>query len=315
MKRRPVILVALLCLLAARLPAEWGVYFDTEAAPGDVVRIYIHAPADASGIEAALAAGGTAICRNIAARLSEPVGRTTEHGDVYASLLAIPSTFEGDHLTVRVSGADSSGRFEHISLLLVQPRRFKTEEIGLSGAMSDLRRSDAAEIAEQSRRLWEILTTRRRHTVVDNRCVRYPLDSIEYTSFFGDRRTYRYADGGTDFSIHNGVDYRGATGTPVHAAASGRVVFASPRIITGNTVIIEHFAGVYTLYYHLDTVGVTPEQTVRAGAEIGTVGATGLVTGPHLHWELRVAGVAVDPEQLVGSPILDRSAGFLHILR
>jgi murein DD-endopeptidase MepM/ murein hydrolase activator NlpD len=132
-----------------------------------------------------------------------------------------------------------------------------------------------------------------------------PLDSLRYTSFYGDRRTYAYSDGGSAGSIHNGVDLAAPTGTPIHAPGRGRVRMATNRIVTGGTIVIEHLPGVYSLYYHLDSVDVTVGETVETGAVIGTVGSTGLSTGPHLHWELRVAGVAVDPAFVVDDALLD----------
>mgnify|MGYP005842583137 CR=1 FL=1 len=109
---------------------------------------------------------------------------------------------------------------------------------------------------------------------------------------FGTRRSY---NGGDVTRYHNGADFASAPGTPVFAAASGNVVLADVLNIRGNTVVIEHGAGVYTLYAHLASLSVTLGQSVTVGQVIGTSGATGRVTGPHLHWELWVNGVAVDP--------------------
>jgi len=120
-----------------------------------------------------------------------------------------------------------------------------------------------------------------------------------------------HADGGVDASTHWGVDYGCPSGTPVRAALSGRVAMAEYRIVTGNTVVIEHFPAVFTIYMHLETMMVVQDAIVGRGEAIGTVGATGLATGPHLHWELRVAEVACDPETLVG---LDKSPPIRTIL-
>jgi len=80
---------------------------------------------------------------------------------------------------------------------------------------------------------------------------------------------------------------------------------AEDRILTGLTIIIEHLPGVFSLYYHLDRLDVVPGDAVVAGDAIGTVGSTGLSTGPHLHWELRVAGAAVDPSPYLERPLVD----------
>jgi murein DD-endopeptidase MepM/ murein hydrolase activator NlpD len=96
--------------------------------------------------------------------------------------------------------------------------------------------------------------------------------------------------------FHSGIDYPAARGTPVTASASGRVTFAgwSPGG-WGYLVIIDHGGGVRTLYAHLSRVGVLAGQRVATGRRIGRVGASGHATGPHLHFEVRLRGAAVDP--------------------
>jgi murein DD-endopeptidase MepM/ murein hydrolase activator NlpD len=102
--------------------------------------------------------------------------------------------------------------------------------------------------------------------------------------------------------FHSGIDYPAATGTPVTASASGRVTFAgwSPGG-WGYLVTIDHGGGVRTLYAHLSRVGVRVGQRVATGRRIGRVGASGHATGPHLHFEVRLRGAAVDPLSALGS--------------
>jgi murein DD-endopeptidase MepM/ murein hydrolase activator NlpD len=95
--------------------------------------------------------------------------------------------------------------------------------------------------------------------------------------------------------LHKGVDFRADTGTPVYAAAPGLVVRAAPWDTYGNIVIIDHGLGVTTRYAHLAKMHVRQGDFVGAGARIGDVGATGRVTGPHLHFEVRYHGEAIDP--------------------
>lgn len=96
--------------------------------------------------------------------------------------------------------------------------------------------------------------------------------------------------------FHPGIDLAAAAGTPVHAAAVGRVVFAgSTADGYGKLVIVRHTPGVTTLYAHLSRVLVTRGEPVTVGSVIGLVGATGEATGPHLHFEVRLRGAAVDP--------------------
>lgn len=94
---------------------------------------------------------------------------------------------------------------------------------------------------------------------------------------------------------HNGIDLRGSTGTPVRAAADGEVVIAGARGGYGNTVVVGHGGGMATLSAHLSQVLVRSGQTVKAGQVVGLVGSTGMSTGPHLHFEVRLGGTPVNP--------------------
>jgi murein DD-endopeptidase MepM/ murein hydrolase activator NlpD len=134
-----------------------------------------------------------------------------------------------------------------------------------------------------------------------------PVASTRRTSFFGDRRVFKYSNGTSDTSIHAGVDYGVPTGTIINACATGKVILARDRIVTGKSVVIEHAPGIYSLYYHLDSIGVQEGSLVYAGALIGFSGSTGLATGPHLHWELRVNTENTDPDAFVSRPIIDKN--------
>lgn len=95
--------------------------------------------------------------------------------------------------------------------------------------------------------------------------------------------------------MHKGVDFAGPYGTPVKSAAQGRVTFAGPMNGYGNIVIIEHRPGFETAYGHLSAVNVEVGDRVGAGFKVGEIGSSGLSTGPHLHFEVRVNGQQVDP--------------------
>lgn len=114
------------------------------------------------------------------------------------------------------------------------------------------------------------------------------------TSRFGTRRSY---NGGPATSYHEGIDYDAPPGAPVRAANDGQVALAEPLTVRGNAVIIDHGLGVHSGYYHLSEISVREGQQVKKGDVVGKVGDTGLATGPHLHWEIRVSGVNVDPTQ------------------
>jgi len=100
-------------------------------------------------------------------------------------------------------------------------------------------------------------------------------------------------------SPHGGTDFLSEAGTPVHAPNGGRVVLVGDLYYTGNTVVIDHGQGLVSLFAHLSAVNVQEGQDVTTGALIGLVGATGRVTGPHLHWTVRLGNARVDPLSLV----------------
>lgn len=114
------------------------------------------------------------------------------------------------------------------------------------------------------------------------------------SSEFGAVRTYFP---GNVTGLHTGVDLRGRRGTPVLAAAPGRVVLAQPLTARGNVVVLDHGWGVFSAYLHMDSLAVAVGADIPVGAVVGLLGSTGMVTGPHLHFEVRVHGVAVDPRQ------------------
>lgn len=113
----------------------------------------------------------------------------------------------------------------------------------------------------------------------------------EVTDGYGTRRSYQ---GGPVSGSHAGVDIGARAGTPVLAAANGRVTFAGTLPVRGNMVILDHGAGVFTGYAHLAAFSVVLGQDVGVGEEVATIGSSGLSTGPHLHWEVVVGGMHVD---------------------
>ena len=120
------------------------------------------------------------------------------------------------------------------------------------------------------------------------------------TSPYGTRRSY---NGGPYASYHSGQDFGAPAGITVTAPGDGIVVLAEPLNVRGNAVVIDHGAGVFTGYWHLSENFSTPGQVVKTGDPLGLVGTTGLSTGNHLHWELRIYGVSVDPLQFLDEGI------------
>ena len=115
------------------------------------------------------------------------------------------------------------------------------------------------------------------------------------TDSFGVRRTFN----GKLNSVHKGMDFRAATGTPVHAANSGVVVLAQKLYFEGNCVVIDHGLGLYTISMHLSRIDVHEGDRVAKGQLVGLSGATGRVTGPHLHWAVRWQNAYLDPAKVL----------------
>jgi murein DD-endopeptidase MepM/ murein hydrolase activator NlpD len=115
-----------------------------------------------------------------------------------------------------------------------------------------------------------------------------------YPSMFGHRRSY---NGSAYDYFHTGLDFCGQIGTDIYAPANGTVIFTEATVVRGNATVIDHGWGVYTAYAHQSEILVSVGDEVQKGQLIGLVGETGRVSGPHLHWEVIVGGVQVDPLQ------------------
>jgi murein DD-endopeptidase MepM/ murein hydrolase activator NlpD len=117
----------------------------------------------------------------------------------------------------------------------------------------------------------------------------------EAISSFGKRSIIN----GQPRSPHTGTDFRAGKGTPIKAPAAGKVMLVKDLYFAGNTVIVDHGLGLFSYFAHLSVFKVSEGQFVEAGEVVGEVGATGRVTGPHLHWTLRLAETRVDPLSLM----------------
>jgi murein DD-endopeptidase MepM/ murein hydrolase activator NlpD len=122
------------------------------------------------------------------------------------------------------------------------------------------------------------------------------VDPSCFTSRYGTRRTYKVSNSDIEVpGFHSGLDFCGGEGLQITAPAAGRVVFSAPLTVRGNATIIDHGWGVYSGFWHQSQTFVNVGDTVEPGQVIGLVGGTGRVTGAHLHWDLWVNGVQVNP--------------------
>ncbi len=179
--------------------------------------------------------------------------------------------------------------------LEVKPRRFPTRTLKVDPDLVNPPPQELARIAretEQLHRLWAAPPGDR----LWEGPFAVPVPDAANSSF-GTRSVYN----GQARSPHSGTDFLSPAGRPIKAPNAGRVVLAGPLYFTGGTVVIDHGAGVRSLFAHMSAIGVREGDLVKIGDVIGAVGATGRVTGPHLHWAMRVGGARVDPLSLVAA--------------
>ncbi len=122
-----------------------------------------------------------------------------------------------------------------------------------------------------------------------------PVDGDKINTEYG---IYRYTNGSSTYERHAGIDYDGEEEDNIYAANNGRVVFAQFLDVTGNTIVIEHGGGLKTYYYHLNSIDVATGDMVEIGEVIGGMGTTGYSTGDHLHYEVRIGNISINPHLL-----------------
>lgn len=177
--------------------------------------------------------------------------------------------------------------------LVIEAGKFPVQNITVQQKYVTPSKTDAERAEGESARLLQLFLHGEEKRLFETR-FDSPIPGAA-TARFGERRVFN----GQPRAPHSGMDLRAKTGTPVKAPAAGRVVLAGPLYYAGNTVVLDHGLGLSTLYAHLSKMAVKPGETVKKGQLLGRAGATGRVTGPHLHWSLRLREARVDPYSLV----------------
>jgi murein DD-endopeptidase MepM/ murein hydrolase activator NlpD len=179
----------------------------------------------------------------------------------------------------------------------VLPKRFPVQRITVDEKYVTLDPEDAKRAAEESQKLGALWKTITPNKLWQGQFL-HPVNTT-LTSGFGRRRIVN----DQPRSPHSGVDLKASAGTPIRAANVGNVVLAEDLFFSGNTVVLDHGLGLYTYYAHCSRMLVKTGETVKKGQLIAEVGASGRVTGPHLHWACRLSQARVNP--------LDLTQGFM----
>jgi murein DD-endopeptidase MepM/ murein hydrolase activator NlpD len=173
--------------------------------------------------------------------------------------------------------------------LAVRPRAFRTRTLTVDPAFVTPPESERERIARETKLLDEVWRSSASERLWNGPFVR-PVPQPA-NSAFGTRSVFN----GQPRNAHGGADFLSPAGTPILSPNAGRVVVARPLYFSGNTVIIDHGLGMFSMLAHLSAFEVHEGDRVAAGDRLGLVGATGRVTGPHLHWAVRAGGARVDP--------------------
>ena len=263
------------------------------ASPGETVSVIITTPDEQEAISAVLY---SMLEEPVVRAQAFPLDRDKKSAYRFAAFIPLGTLSESGVYRLEIHCGNTIVTRE----LRVEHRDFIEETIPLDNKNTAIKSDTSKKRMEQINKLTKILQTVSTDAPIFPGPFVSPVSATRRTSHFGDRRTYRYSNGKTRRDLHFGIDYGIPTGTPVFASGDGRIVMAESRITTGWTVVIEHLPGIYSLYYHLDHLDTAEGEFVRAGTLIGKSGCTGLSTGPHLHWEFRVNGEAVDPDWFAG---------------
>lgn len=251
-------------------------------APGDVVLVTVVPSAPVETVE------GTAFDRRV-------IFWKSDDGKEWRGLVGVPlDTPAGAHdVFVQATGATGAIATRPLTLRL-QDKQFATRRLTVDPRFVDPPADQVERILREQALLNETFLA------VTNRLWRGafvgPVPGRPNSSF-GRLTEFNKEPRGR----HQGADYAVGTGTPVRAPNAGRVVIADDLYFSGNTIVLDHGGGLFSLFAHLSRMGVPRGTLVAKGDKVGEVGATGRVTGPHLHWAVRLGEVSVDPQSLIAA--------------
>jgi murein DD-endopeptidase MepM/ murein hydrolase activator NlpD len=223
-------------------------------------------------------------------------GRTAmvvRQGSDWLAVVGIPLDVEPGEQSVDVEQPGKDARKISFKVL---PKQYRTQQLKVAPAMVNPSPENEERIARESEKVRAALASFSPDAPATLRLAQ-PVPGPRSSSF-GLRRVFN----GESRRPHSGMDIAAPTGTPIEAPLAGRIVDVGEYYFNGGNVIIDHGQGLTTMYCHLSKIRVEVGQEVKLGDVIGDVGATGRVTGPHLHWGVALSGVMVDPALFLPPP-------------
>jgi len=213
---------------------------------------------------------------------------------LWNGLIGIDLDIPADLYQLKFHGVTLNGSpFDQKHNLQIIGKKFPTRRITVKKKYVDPPPKTLKRIRQESKKIKKIFTTINPEKIWQGPFI--PPVSGTTTSGFGRRSIIN----GQIRSPHSGTDFRASKGTPVKAPNTGQVILVSNLYFSGNTVILDHGQGLYSYFAHLSRFSTKEGEKVKLGQIIGYVGATGRVTGPHLHWTVRLNQSRVDPLSLI----------------
>jgi murein DD-endopeptidase MepM/ murein hydrolase activator NlpD len=243
--------------------------------PGEILDISVRTPVPLTAIAATL--GGRAI----------PVWRLTP--TAWRAIVGLDVEQPVGPIDLVVGGTPASGPpLSHTLTLTIEPAGFAERHLSVPPRYVEPPASALPRIERAAKQLHAIYDT-----TSDDRTPGAFVVPVPHrrSSPFGSRSIFN----GEPRERHGGLDFASPAGAIIRAPAAGRVVLVGPLYFTGNTVVIDHGQGLYSILAHMQRTLVREDQIVEQGATLGRVGATGRATGPHLHWSIRLGGARIDP--------------------